>query len=159
MVIDNDQKAEEVLNEIREIKEETQRLVDTCEKMISKYKDSIDEYKAKEQEKLSYLESCLYAYFETVKTHKTKTMEKYTLPSGVIKKKYEKVDFQKDDEKLLKWLLDTESVYIKTELKPNWLEFKKELEFTDSGDIVTKDGEVVEGVTKKVTPDTFVVEV
>lgn len=158
-VIDNNNKAEWALNKIKEDRRSFEEYIETCDNMIKAYEEKKKKALEKMERKTSYLEYLLAQYFETVEKKKTKTQESYVLPSGKLVRKFGANDFQRDEEKLTKWLEDNKyNSFVKTEKKAAWGEFKKEC--TVSGDIlVDKDGQIVEGVTILKKPDTFEVVV
>ena len=158
-VIDNDEKAEWALNKIREERAEAQRIINVCETMIKRYQEKIQAVKEQLPRKTAYLENQLMEYFEKVPKKKTKTMEKYELPSGVLKMKYPKPEFKKDEDKLLQWLKDRQmSEYIKIKESPDWANLKKSINVVGNK-AVDENGEVVEGITVVEKPPVFEVEV
>lgn len=157
--IDNDQKAEWALAKIREEQAEAMRIINVCKSIIMHYEEQMKKAEEDFEKKTAYLKSQLEQYFEMVEKRRTKTQEVYKLPSGTLRRKYPKPKYEKDDEKLVKWLKDRGlNDYIKVEEKPKWAEFKKAIK-TVKGKVVDENGEVVEGITVVERPPTFEVEV
>ena len=127
--------------------------------MISEYRFKIDQYQQQIDNKTSYLKSQLQQYFETVDRKKTKTQETYKLPSGTLKKKYPSPDFIRDEEKLLKWLKDSNMTdLIKTKESADWATLKKAIQI-EGTNVVTEDGEIVDGITVQEKDPVFDIEV
>lgn len=156
--IDNDNLAEWAVCKIAEDKADFQRLINVCETKILEYQEKVRRYQEQLERKTSGLKGALMLYFETVPHKSTKTQETYKLPSGTLKKKFGTPEYKVDNEKLVKWLEDAKlETYIKTEKKAQWGELKKTI--TVSFDkILTAEGEVIDGVTAQVRPDSFEVE-
>ncbi len=73
-------------------------------------------------------------------------MEKYRLPSGEIIKKYPSPEFRRDNDKLLDWIkANNMNEYIEVKEAPKWGELKKTIQVVGN-QVVTEDGEIVEGV-------------
>ena len=72
-------------------------------------------------------------------------MEKYRLPSGEIVKKYPNPEFRRDNNKLLDWIKANGLDYVEVKESPKWGELKK-ITKVMNGQVVTEDGEIVEGV-------------
>ena len=156
--VTDDSKADWAVERIREVEEEKDRLIKLAEDKINQLKARIDELKAEKDTGTSFFKGKLREYMATVETKSTKTQDTYKLLSGILKIKRKAPTPIKDDEKLLQWLKSNKmNNYITSVEKANWGEFKKELTQTDRG-FVTKDGEVVEGVTLKENDDVFIVE-
>lgn len=157
--ITDDNTAEWALTVIKAEREDRDRLISVCEQKIQEYQEKIDQYKKQYESRTSYLISCLTQYFETVPHKATKTQETYKLPSGTLKLKLPRIEYQKDDTKLVEWLKSsgmTDFVQIKE--SPKWSELKKTVQ-VNNGMVITADGEIVEGVTVVEKPATFDVEV
>lgn len=158
-IIDNDEKAEWALAKIREERAEAQRIISVCENMIKRYEEKIQAVKEQLPKKTAYLESQLMQYFEKVPKKKTKTMEKYDLPSGVLKKKYPRPEYKRDEDKLLQWLKERNMTdYIKVKESADWASLKKSIK-TVGNKVVDENGEIVEGITVVERPAEFIVEV
>ena len=156
--VTDDGKADWCIERIKEIEEEKDRLIRLAEDKINQLKARIEELKTEKDAGTSYFKGLLREYMRTVETKSTKTQDTYKLLSGTLKIKRKAPTPIKDDTKLLEWLkLYGKYEFINTVEKANWGEFKKELTQTDKG-YVTKDGEVVEGVTLKENEDVFIVE-
>lgn len=158
--VDSDQKADWVIRKIKSEEEDLNRLVNCAEAIINEYKQKIEDYKTKFKNKTSHFYFLLQEYFKTVKPKETKTQKKYTLPSGDLVLKKSSIKFIRDDDKFTKWLKENNyEGYIKTIEKAEWGDFKKALKVVyKDGNIITEDGEVVEGVVGEETEEEFVIE-
>ena len=108
----------------------------------------------------AYLTSCLADFFRTVPHKATKTTEKYRLLSGTLTLKKGGVKTKQDDEKLVAWLrANGYGDLVKVEESAKWGELKKLLTFTGEIAAITETGEIVDGVTAYMAPDTFSVDV
>lgn len=158
--VDSDQKADWVIRKIKSEEEELNRLVNCAEAIINEYKQKIEDYKTKFKNKTSHFYFLLQEYFKTVKPKETKTQKKYTLPSGDLVLKKSSIKFIRDDDKFKKWLKENNyEGYIKTIEKVEWGDFKKALKVTyKDGNIITENGEVVDGVVGEETEEEFVIK-
>ena len=153
--VTDDGKADWCIEKIKEIEEEQDRLINLAKDKMSELKAKIDDLEHEKDVKTSYFKGLLREYMQTVETKSTKTQDTYKLLSGTLKIKRKAPTPIKDDKLLLEWLKSNKmNNYITNVEKANWGEFKKELVQTDKG-YVTKDGEVVEGVTLKENDDVF----
>ena len=151
--ITDDNLADWALSKIADEKAEIDRLVSGCEHKIQFFEDKIQRYKEQFQNKTGYLRGKLMEYFDSVPHKATKTQETYKLPSGTLKRKFEKQDYAHDDEVLTKWLKENMPELIVE--KPMWGEVKKLLQISD-GTVVVKDtGELVDGVSVETKPSEF----
>jgi hypothetical protein len=156
--VTDDKKADDIIEEMKEIEQEHDRLIELAEAKIKDLKDKVAKLKLDKDTKTSWHKGVLNEYIKTVKTKDTTTQSSYKLVAGTLKIKHPKPSPKVDDELLLEWLKSNKmNNYITNVEKANWGEFKKELVQTDKG-FVTKDGEVVEGVTLKENEDVFIVE-
>ena len=157
--INNDEQAEWALLKLQQHKADLERMKILCNNMISKYQESLKNAEIKHEQDTSFLKSQLQQYFETIKPKETKTQAVYKLPSGTLKKKFGTIEYIRDDEKLLEWVKKGHwpGQYIKIKESVDWAELKKTV--TVSGlNIITADGEIVEGVTAVEKPDKFEIE-
>lgn len=154
-VIDDSTKAEWAVNAIKKDRDAAAEYIETCENMIKMYKDKINLATLKLENKTSYLEYLLAQYFETVEKKKTKAQETFALPSGKLVRKFGTNEFNRDEEKFVKWLKDNQyTSFVETKESAKWGEFKKVCDV--SGDmLVDKDGQIVEGVTITKKADEF----
>lgn len=158
--INNDVEAERAIQKIQEERAEAQRIINTCQTFINEYQFKIDQAKEQLKKKTEYLKNMLASYFETVPSKATKTQKTYKLPSGTLKLKFGTPEFVRDDEKLLTWLKESgrnELVMVKE--SPDWATLKKEAWDIKDGKVITKDGEIIEGVIAVERADTFDIEI
>ena len=157
--IDNDEKAEWALAKIREEQAEAQRIMNVCRSMIMHYEQQLKKAEEDLEKKTAYLRSQLEQYFDSVEKRRTKTQEVYKLPSGTLRRKYPSPQFNRDDEKLVKWLKDRQmNEYIKVKETADWASLKKTIQVVGNK-AVDEDGEIVEGITVVDRPPVFEVEV
>ena len=159
-VID-DVKAEWVMRKMLEERAEFKRFENTCNTFIEEYKFKILKEKEKYDKKTEQWKLVLQEFFNNVITRKTKTFESYKLPSGLLKKKFGGYEYVKDDEgKFIDWLVGNGyGKFVKTKQVPNWGDFKKELEIKIvNGNVITKNGEIVEGINAVEKSDVFDIE-
>ena len=149
-VIDNDLKAEWAIKKLAEVEQEHDRLIAVCEQQINEYELKIEQYKQSKDSGTSYFKTQLFSYMQTCKTKATKTMHSYQLASGQLKYTLPKNDFAKDEEKLIEWVKNNKSELIKTKESVDWATLKKQIKIVESDDklnVITEDGEVVEGIS------------
>lgn len=158
-IVDNDNKAEWTILKIREEKAESERIIKLCESQISFYQDRANQEKESLQNRTGNLKSLLFDYFLKVPNKKmSKTQETYILPSGKLKLKYPNPKYVRDEDKLVKWLEDTgQQDLIKIKKTGDWAELKK-VTTTVGENVITEDGEVVEGVRAEAQQPVFDVE-
>jgi len=157
--IDNDQKAEWALAKIREEQAEAMRIINVCKSMIMHYEEQMKKAEEDLEKKTAYLKSQLEQYFDSVEKRRTKTQEVYKLPSGILRRKYPSPQFNRDDEKLVKWLKDRQmNEYIKVKETADWASLKKTIQVVGNK-AVDEDGEIVEGIAVVDRPPVFEVEV
>lgn len=141
--ITDDLGAEQALVNLKNFKEEKERLIDLCNKQIEVYKEKIEMYQADIEDVERELKQVLKNYMATVEAKETKTQFSYQLPSGKLIFKKEKNDFVKCDETLLNTV---DEKYIKIKKSIDWAELKKTLEVSNGVAINKETGEIVEGV-------------
>ncbi len=138
--IANDMEAEDALNKIRHADEED-------EKWAAYYEFKLQQIKAQNQLIRDNEKARLFQYFGTVQHKTTKTQESYELPGGKLVWKDQQPEFDRDDEKILKWLHETNKTdLIKTTEKPDWASMKKTLSFSGVDAFDAETGEVVPGI-------------
>lgn len=156
-LVDNDQKAEWCLQKIREAEAEKQKWNDYYTKQMQAVAD-------REDRRIQYFEYHLNQYFRTVPHKETKTQQSYHLPSGKLVLKNPTIVYEHDDEKLLPWLKNNRPAFVKVKESVDWSGLKKDLLSDSSIDpayrgLVTDDGEIIPGITRKDKPAEFKVEV
>lgn len=141
-VVDNDEKAEWVLEKLKERKEKTERFIQHYEVQIEKMKSDMESYALWAQSLLrDYLESGL------IPVKETKTERKYALPGGELKLKMQPVKYIRDDAALLEEIRQKQLGYIVTKESPDWAGLKKITQTLDDGTVIlTTTGEVLESV-------------
>ena len=136
------EKSEDKLVEVRRYKM-------SIENKIALLKEKLDAVNNEEENIIQNRNFYLQEYFETIEDKqlkKTKTQAKYRLPSAELVLKYPGPKFDRDDERLTKWLEDNRmDEFIEVKKSAKWGDLKKITQVVN-GRVVTEDGEIVEGV-------------
>lgn len=146
--VTNDRQAEWVIEKANEDLIEINRFKKTLEDKLEEIREKLNKLHEEESRVKEWRDSYLIEYFETIPDEfkkKTKTQEKYRLPSGEIVKKYPGPEFKRDNDKLLNWTKKNAPEYIEVKEIPKWGELKKITKVVN-GQVITEDGEIVEGV-------------
>lgn len=141
-VIDDDSKADWAVKKIQELRAD-------MEYWKQYYASALEKISDRHNSRISYLMAMLNGYFKTVPHHDTKTQSSYDLPSGKLVEKHPGPKYETDDSVLLDWLKNNqmeEFIKVETREKPMWGELKKQV-MVNGSNVVTADGEIVEGVT------------
>ena len=160
--VDNDMKAEWVLNKIRHIRADQKKECDELTRQMQFYKDQMDMVSKQADDDIAWFESMLTPYFaermENGFTKSTKTQTTYKLPTGKLVLKKQAPEYERKDDDLLPWLKQNRPDLVKVTESANWAELKKSVKINGEN-VVTADGEVVPGVKVTVREDKFEVEV
>lgn len=147
--IKNDNDAEWIIDKCNEDLTEINRFKKSLEEKLENIRLKLNKLKNEEDSIKERRDSYLIEYFETIPGElkkKTKTQEKYRLPGGEIVKKLPKPEYKRNDEKLLSWIKNNKmNDYVEVKETPKWGELKK-ITQTVNGQVVTEDGEIVEGI-------------
>lgn len=147
--IANDRDAEWLIDKVNEELIEKARFKESIINKIELLQDKLKKVEEEEQYLIERRNSYLIEYFESIPDKfkkKTKTQEKYRLPSGSIIKKYPQPEFKRNNDELLNWIkANNMKEYIEIKEAPKWGELKK-ITKVINGQVVTEDGEIVEGV-------------
>lgn len=146
--VTNDQEAEWVIEKCNEEMLEKARYKESLQAKMEDLQEKLRKLEDEERQAKERRDSYLIEYFELIPDEfkkKTKTMEKYRLPSGEIVKKYPGPEFRRNNDKLLDWIKANELDYVEVKESPKWGELKKITKVVN-GQVVTEDGEIVEGV-------------
>lgn len=160
--VTDDLSADWCLEKIRESKAEFERFRMVAMAKIEQIQARLQAEEEKMNREVAFFESKLREYFETVKAKETKTQKSYKLPSGTLKLKKSKLDFDYDKNKLLE-VAEQQGMneYIKIKKSFDWSSFKKNLEIRGNRIINKETGEIVEieGLRVIEKPAEFKVEV
>ena len=149
----DDASAELLMRRIREADEQYER-------MEAWYKFQLEKAKEIRDRTVEWAERSLRAYFDMVPTHDTKTQRKYDLPGGTMTLKRQEPQYDVNDEQTVPWLKANRPELVRVKEETDWAKLKKELILAPDGErMMTKDGEIVPGVTATVRPDKFTVKV
>lgn len=158
--ITDDRCADWAVRKIAEERAEYDRLKALADEQISRITEKVEAAKRRMENGTAYLTSCLADFFRTVPHKATKTTEKYRLLSGTLTLKKGGIKTVQDDEKLVAWLkANGYDDLVKVEESAKWGELKKRLAFTGEIAAIADTGEIVDGVTAYMAPDTFSVDV
>lgn len=154
--IHDDGAAEWAIKKVAEERAECDRLVKAAQDQISYYQAVIENIKERSENKTRFLIGKLHEYFGEISPRETKTQLSYKLPSGSLVYTKPKLDFERDDEALMKFLMDSKlDDYVKVEAKPKWAEIKKQLDVVDGTVIFAETGEPVDSITAIEKPASF----
>lgn len=153
--IDSPASAEWALHKIRQARAQRDRLIDAARGMIAMYECSIEAAEQSCQQTEDFFTAALIRWFDTQEKRETKTMQAVDLPTGkLIRAKESRVDYVRDDERLLPYLRQSAPEMVKTKESVDWAELKKHLHVVD-GMAVLDTGEIVDGITTEVLPPEF----
>ena len=149
--VTDDASAEWCLKKIMEAKADVQRWSEFYAEQMKKVKEAADS-------SIAYFEEKLEEYFESVPHKATKTQESYTLPSGKLVLKQQQPEYAINDDELIPWLKQNTLGYVKVKEIADWAALKKIVTVAGSN-VVTREGEIIPGVSVAQRPDVFKVEV
>lgn len=157
--IDDDNVADWALRKIAEEQAELERLTSLAKQQIEELQLKVKHLEEVTERKTSFLKGCLSEYFRTVPHKSTKTQESYKLLSGSLVMKLGSHKMVKDDAELVEYFhKNNMQEYIKTEEKPMWADFKKNLSIVDGKVIDNTTGEIVEIIGVEYVPEVFEVK-
>lgn len=159
MKITNDVEADEVLEQIREIRAETKRFEMIANARIEHINQQLESQIKKLDNEEKFLLGQLRAYSLGVHLDETKTQKKYKLLSGelIIKKPTVKIEII-DREKLTQYAEESAENYIKIKKDVDWAGLKKVLDIDGEKVINKETGEVLgdsEGLAIKEVGEIF----
>lgn len=139
--------ADWALDKIREAKADHSRNEMIVNDKIKQLQSWLAKEKKRSDATISYFTWKLEEFFNTVPNKKaTKTQEVCKLPSGTLKRRFQKPEYVRDDEKLLAWLKEHgQHKFIKVKESPDWAGLKGATK-THGNVVVDENGEVVDGV-------------
>lgn len=152
--------ADWAVRKIAEERAELARIKELADAQIQRIEEKVAAAERRCENGTRFLTSKLTEYFQIVPHKVTKTKHSYRLLSGSLSLKLGQPAMKQDDEKLVQYLKDSGQLeFIKTEEKPKWGDFKKQLQIVGASAVDKETGEIVEGVTIETKPDTFSVDV
>lgn len=138
--IKDDVEAEKAACEIREIKQEAERLSGICKAQIDFYAARMKQIQDKADREVETICRKLEDYFETVPQKRTKTQATYQLPSATLKRKQQQPEYRRNDALLMEAFPD----FVQQKPSFQWAEFKKTLRVEQDGEAICTDtGEIV----------------
>lgn len=152
--------ADWAVRKIAEERAELARIKELADAQIHRIEEKVAAAERRCENGTRFLTSKLAEYFQIVPHKVTKTKHSYRLLSGSLSLKLGQPAMKQDDEKLVQYLKDSGQLeFIKTEEKPKWGDFKKQLQIVGASAVDKETGEIVEGITIETKPDTFSVDI
>lgn len=152
--------ADWAVRKIAEERAELARIKELADAQIQRIEEKVAAAERRCENGTRFLTSKLAEYFQLVPHKVTKTKRSYRLLSGSLSLKLGQPAMKQDDEKLVRYLKDSGQLeFIKTEEKPKWGDFKKQLQIVGASAVDKETGEIVECITIETKPDTFSVDV
>ena len=156
-VIDKPELANWAIRKVKEARRRRDMFNSAAYDTISRMEEKIAENNRRCDSETGMLLTALDRYLDIVPAKESKTQRTFILPEGKLKKKFARLDFKPDNERLAAYLADDEE-YIKVIREPKWSEFKNILQAVNGNIIRTDTGEIVEGVTIEERPESFDIE-
>ena len=138
---------DQLIEKIKALDKEIVELNELFKMRIELLKDQYEEKKYELEQKREKQQSYLRELFEQVPQSETKTQRKVKLLSGDVVIKKSKLDFEKDNEKLLEWAKAHQRedlISRKETLSFKWADFKKNLLTTPNGIVEVATGELLD---------------
>lgn len=152
--VDSPGKADWAVSKVKEEKARLDMYLVAADEHIATLMKQKQAAKDKFDRDTEFLISQLCDYMETVPSRTTKTQVVVDLPSGKLVRKLPKVDFSRDDNRIIAQLIGTE--YVENVPKLKWADLKKTLCPLETGEVINSaTGEIVDGITAVETPAVF----
>lgn len=136
--IADDNEANECMKAIREAQNDVAYWKNWYKEALRRVTDSSDKI-------IIENEMRLMRYFNTVPHKKASQSESYTLPQGKLVIKNQDPEYERDDEKIMAWLVQNKGEqYIKANPTLDWNGLKATIEVV--GETAAKDGKVIPGL-------------
>lgn len=144
--IGNDVEADNVLEEIRDLEIEYNRMEMLAKGKIEIIQAELQKKKEKMQKEVDYRKGMLMAYFKTITPKESKTQAKYKLLNGDLVVKKATLKIVHDDKQILAWAESAAPEVVKEVVtkKLDWLGFKSDLQIVGNDLVRKSTGEVVE---------------
>ena len=157
-IIDSPSKADWAVQKIKEERRRRDLFVEAANGSIERLREQIQAAAEKCDNETAFFISGLMGFFETVPAKKTKTQASFILPAGKLVRKFPKIEYQRDNVKLLEFLEASDPDLVKTKKDVDWAALKKDL-LVQNGVVVREStGEIIESITTTESPETFDVE-
>lgn len=152
-MVQDDAAAEWCLRKIREAEKER-------EKWRAHYQEQLRKIDESTENTINYFTGLLAEYFDQVPHKVSKTQESYSLPSARLVRRQQQPQYELDDEKVIIWLSDAgRQDLLKAKVSVDWAKLKKLVTITPDGqNVMTADGEIIDGIAVTMRPDVFKVE-
>jgi hypothetical protein len=141
--------AEMKINEFKMMKEEKEKLINTCVDMINYYTDKLNSYKNDISESEEKLKQELICMIPESDYKQTKTQSSYKTPSAKIIKKMETKQIKLSDDYKESEIAEE---YIKVKRSVDWINFKKILDIAGDNVINKETGEIIESCRIEIKP-------
>ena len=162
VVILDDASAEMIMRQLKQAE-------DQYERMSAWYKTQIQRLKDIRDRTRTWAETCLRPYFDMV-PHTGKKILSYEMPGGTMKLAKQDPEYEVNDEELVPWLeANNLDAFVAVKKEARWGDFKdtlkdgKQIHTVEADDgtlrVITKDGEIVPGVTAISRDDKFTIKV
>ena len=149
--IEDDQKAEMIMAEIRSLQNDKEKWEKFYKERIRAVKDDCDG-------EIARLTMALMGYFQTVPHKVTETQENYALPSGKLVFKKQEPEYERNDEEVIAWLKDHDgSMYVRQKETLDWSGLKGTLSVMGET-VADAFGNVIPCIRAVERPDVFKVE-
>lgn len=143
------------LRKIAEKEQEVHQLVDAELFKLENFRKSEIERLANEK---TFFEGLLFEYHTPKYEDDPKGNKTLRFPSGSITFKKQQPNFVRAEDDLLDWVKAHRPELVKVKESVDWANLKKDCQITVDGQLVTADGEIVEGVVVEQRPDKFEVK-
>ena len=161
-VIDTDKKANWAVKMANQYQQRIDDAKKQADQIISETNAWLEEEIERNQDEVNFFLSMLRPYAESKLIGKSKTVK---FPNGNIQFKSQSpvlyVGMDKADAnnlKLLEYVKKSAPDYLKIKESVEWGEFKKALKVTDTGKVISSDGEIIEFMRGEIRPDTIAVK-
>ena len=153
-VIDSPGKADWAIRKIKEREAQRDLYISACQETIAEFQQKIQSEKERCESDNANLINLLADYMNTVPVRKTKTQEAFDLPSGQLIRKFAKLDYARDDKKLIDCLRGTD--YVEETPKLKWGQLKKTILVDEDNNIIHGEtGMMLDGITLVEKPATL----
>jgi hypothetical protein len=160
--ITGDLEADWAVKKIKAARADLERKKRLADAEIRQIEDWIKAEQEKTEKSTAFLEAKLKEYFSSLDKavlKETKTQLKYELRAGVLKLKKQTPEIKRDNNVLVRWLLDAGlDNCVKVKKEPDWAALKDNLQFVGDKTIHKETGEIVPGICVEPQPDKFIIE-
>lgn len=145
-VIDSPGKADWAIQQIKADRARRDIYVQAAKENIARQEALIREANNKCADNTGHLMYLLDQYLTMVPAKATKTQMSLALPSGKLVRKLPTVDYERDNEALLRWCQEEHPEFVRTKAEPAWAEIKN---------FILESGDLPDGVSPVEKPANF----